>query len=109
MSHLYKASEWGKDNTWYVADVVEIGTTTASLWWTPARILNISLEDFAIMLRDVFNAKLIKFYPASENQQHLLVFAFATQAEARKYKNYINKKARERNFICGDLAKNSNE
>lgn len=109
MTHLYKATEWGKDNTWYVADVAEIGATTANLWWTPARILNISPAEFAALLKNTFNAKHIKYYPPSKDYQHLLVFTFATQAEARKYKNYINKKARERNYICGDLAKNCNE
>jgi hypothetical protein len=56
--------------------------------------LNITLPDYILLLKNIFRATDIQFI---ENK--ILVFSFDTIEDARKYKNYINKRARETNFI----------
>jgi hypothetical protein len=95
MSHIYRASEWETNNRWYVNDVEETGSL-ASQWWIPCRILDIPLKDYPLFLNNEFNAKGFCF--KFNNDKSLLTFYFETQTEARKYKNYINKIAREKKF-----------
>ena len=92
MKVLYKASEWqGTSNNWYVNDVSDL-TSIRSLWWTPVRMLGITPCEYVLMLKEKFNANRISF-------DKILIFSFATQADARKYKNWINAEARKRNFV----------
>ena len=48
-----------------------------------------------MMLKNDFNASDFRY----TKEKNVLIFSFATQADARKYKNFINKKAREKQFI----------
>lgn len=96
MAHLYKATEWQNGSCWYVNDVEELASVS-SKWWTPLRLLDITVEEFFFLLKDTFNATNFH-YNANTN---VLMFSFDTQAAARKYKNYINAQARKRNYICG--------
>ena len=94
MSHIYKCAEWqGGDGNWYVNDVTD-GNSVAIKWYTPARMLNMALTDYIHMLLKKFNAKIEKYNDVTE----VLIFYFVTQAEARQFKNYINRKAREIQF-----------
>jgi hypothetical protein len=93
MAHLYKAEEWESCGRWYVNDT-NFTDSQAPFWWIPARILNITLPDYILLLKNIFRATDIQFI---ENK--ILVFSFDTIEDARKYKNYINKRARETNFI----------
>lgn len=101
MSHIYKASEWqnGDSGPWYVNDVSEL-STTASKWYVPVRILGITPVEYVLLLRDKFNAKRIRYHEPTD----VLLFSFDTQADARVYKNWINKKARQSNFMVGKIS-----
>lgn len=97
MAHLYKTVEWQSGSgRWYVNDVQEL-CTVASRWWTPVRMLKMTPNDYVLMLRDKFKAGDF-VYTAEKN---VLIFSFDTQADARKYKNWINAQARKANYICG--------
>lgn len=97
MAHLYKTTEWQSGSgVWYVADVQELGTSS-SYWWIPLKILEISAVDFVKMLKNNFNVYNVRY----NKEANVLIFNFKSQEAARKYKNFINKKAREKNFICG--------
>lgn len=95
--HIYKAVEWeGSPNHWYVNDVQEL-STNAGKWWMPMRMLQITPEEYVNLLVKRFNANHM-FY---SYEHDVLTFSFATQQEARKFKNWINAEARKRNFIVG--------
>lgn len=93
MAHLYKASEWEDLGRWYVNDVTDSGV--GGKWWTPMRLLGLSPQEYIYLLKDTFHASHF-YYKAQFN---VLQFSFDTITDARKFKNYINKKAREKNFI----------
>lgn len=95
MSHLYRTSEWEQNGHFYVNDIAELGTSCAGKWYVPARMLGMKLEDYILMLKNEFNAQRMKYF--AEND--VFVFSFDTLKEARAYKNWINKQARDKNFI----------
>ena len=95
MSHIYEASEWKIGDRWYVNDVKELATS-ASKWWQPMQMLDMSIEQYTNLLIS-YNAKKITYHKESD----VLTFSFDTQSEARKFKNFLNREARKRNWICG--------
>lgn len=95
MSHLYVTSEWqGANGRWYVNDVTDF-TSVACKWWAPVRLLDMTPIEYVLMLKNNFKASKFRY----TKEKNVLIFSFATQADARKYKNFINKKAREKQFI----------
>lgn len=95
MAHLYKTVEWqGTSGRWYVNDVIDL-TSLASKWWAPVRLLKLSPVDYVLMLKNNFNASGFRY----KKETNVLIFSFSSQEDARKYKNFINKKARESNFV----------
>ena len=95
MKRLYKASEWQSGSgQWYVNDVQDV-TSIASQWWIPTKILEITPVEFLDLLINNFHAQHVHY----DLEYDVLIYSFATQAEARKYKNWINKKAREKQFM----------
>lgn len=95
MSHLYKESIWqSATGRWYCADVEDLGHGSA-YWWIPCRMLEISPTDFILLLKDKFNASNFSF----NKEKNFLNYSWEKEADARKYKNWINAEARKRNFI----------
>ena len=98
--HQYKASEWQSGTKWHVADVTDLAHDSA-VWWIPARMLNLSLEDFILMLVNEYNATIDGWYPEANNGKSLLLFSWKNYADAYKYLLYINRVARNKNWtIC---------
>ena len=95
--HQYKASEWKSGRKWYVADVSDLANDSAA-WWIPARILNLSLEDFVMLLKNEYNATIDGWYPESNNGKSLLTFSWFNYSDAHKYLLYINRVARNKNW-----------
>lgn len=90
MKELFKASEWqGGSGLYYVND-----TTHMTAWWVHPRVLGISPAAYVELLVKKYNVSNIKYFEESG----FLYFGFRTLADARRYKNDINKKARERKF-----------
>lgn len=95
--HQYKASEWKSGRKWYVADVSDLANDSAA-WWIPARILNLSLEDFVMLLKNEYNATIDGWYSESNNGKSLLTFSWFNYSDAHKYLLYINRVARNKNW-----------
>ena len=97
MAHLYRTEEYEDPlHRWVVGDCNECGRKDKPTgWYVAVRLLDISPSDYINLLVNDFNAFGFKLY----NDDKFLNFYFHTQAEARKYKNWINKKARDKNFI----------
>ena len=94
--HLYRASEWqGSSGVWYCNDVEDLAGIS-SRWWTPARMLNMPLDEYVTMLVEKFKVDSISYDPKAI----VFFFYWKSREACRKYKNWINKKARECNFMC---------
>ena len=95
MAHLYKLTGWqGGSGRWYCNDITDL-TNLSAKWWVPARMLNISLTDFIIMLKDTFNATIGKYYPDTD----VLTFYWDKQVDMNKFILYINRESKKKNFM----------
>ncbi len=98
MAHIYKATEWeSTGGKWNVADTSDLAHDSAG-WWIPARILNLSLEDYIYLLINEYNAVIDKFYPESNNGKSLLIFHWDNYNDAHRYLLYINRVARNKQW-----------
>lgn len=93
MGKIYKAVEWqSATGKWHCNDPDLI--TRGDQWLISAKILNMNITDFLVMMQNEYKANL-----------HIKedgTFAYCTwdnQVDMRKYKNWINAKARS----CGLL------
>ena len=92
--HVYKADEWQSPNgEWLCGDVSALAADSND-WTYPMQIFNLTPEQYVKLLVYAFNAKV--YYSSSAN---VLVFYFSSLEDCRKFKNLVNKKAREKNFI----------
>ena len=95
MAHLYKATHWqSASGIWYCNDVSDLGGVSG-YWWIPARILNIDPADYILLLKEQFAPDVLKY-----TETGVLIFGWYNELACRKYKNWINKKAKEVNFQC---------
>lgn len=92
MAHIFQMTEWNSNGRWVCGDVSALAAMS-NAWWYPANILNITPVEYVKLLINKFNAKRIKYI------NNVLLFDFDTQIECRKFKNYINKLARDKNFV----------
>ncbi len=103
MAHIYKATMW-KDSCfeeWSCGDTswTDDKGSKCGCWWVPCRILQMSpVEYLKIMIKEYHIV--IKQYHKYEDGYQLIRWVFTTEQDARNYKNFINKKARERKFLC---------
>lgn len=92
MAHIYKVTEWqSPTGYWHCNDTSDLAGI-AGLWWVPARVLGVSPAEYIeILVRD--------FKPDNISFNNILLFSWKNQSDMRKYKNWINKIARDKNFI----------
>ena len=96
MAHVYKVSQWqGASGRWYCNDVADLAGPSAK-WYTPARMLGISLCDYVLLLKDKFNASGFKY----NEEKDVLIFSWEKESDAHRYLLWINKMARKANFMC---------
>ena len=102
MAHLLRYEEFELNGRWYCNDTKELNRkdSVASLWYTPARMLNMELADYVKMLIERFEVDHISYGGTEYHEAGVLVYSWDSQAKMRVFKNFINKKARELNFIC---------
>lgn len=93
MATVLKLTEWESNGKWHCGDVSALAAGS-NYWWYIPRMLEISVEDYIHLLLSYHATNL--HYTAKAN---VLSYCFNTLAECRKFKNYINKIAREKNFI----------
>ncbi len=94
-AHIYKATCWESQKKWYVNDIQNLLGRSAK-WYTPMRILNISVEEYIDLLINKFFAKDIKYYPSTD----YLYFYFIKEKDAKAFCSYINKIAKNINYYC---------
>ena len=91
---LYKLEEWqGSSGMWYCSHTASF-PKNISLWLVPSRMMGISADDFLKLL--IKEYKPDKIY---HNEDCSFVgWGWKSQSAMRKYKNAINKLAREKNY-----------
>ncbi len=93
--HLYQMTYWEIAGKWNVNDVKNLSGRSGK-WYTPMRILDVSVEEYINLLINTFNAKGIYYY----EQTDYLAFYFLKEFEAKKFCSYVNKIARQKNYCC---------
>ena len=93
--HLYQMTYWEIAGKWHVNDVKNLGGRSGK-WYTPMRILNLSVEDYVNLLLKKFNAKGLHYHIDSD----YLAFHFLKESEAKAFCAYVNKVARQMNYYC---------
>ena len=92
--HLYQISHWGSDQLWYTNDVKNLCGRSAK-WYTPMRILGLSVDEYIQLLLD-FKATGLHYYVPTD----CLTFHFITEKDAKAFCSYVNKIARRLNYRC---------
>lgn len=97
MKQILKLTEWQDACTgnWHCNDV-SLGFTSAA-WWNIPRMLGISPTEYAKMLTEEYNAE-VSYRPKND----VLLFHWRKQSDMRRFKNTINRIARERKFFVGE-------
>lgn len=89
---IWKATEWEVCGKWHCGDCSDLAHGS-NYWWHAPRLLGMPLDEYVTMLVQTFHA--IVTYNAEKD---VLCMSWNSQAEMRKYKNWINKKAREAKY-----------
>ena len=92
--HLYQMTTWESNGKWSVNDVKNLSGRSAK-WYTPMRILGISIEEYIDLLKS-FNAQGLYYYAPTD----YLSFYFVKEKDAKAFCSYVNKKARTLNYYC---------
>ena len=92
--HLYQMTTWESNGKWSVNDVKNLSGRSAK-WYTPMRILDISIEEYINLLKS-FNAQELYYYAPTD----YLSFFFLKEKDAKAFCSYVNKKARSINYYC---------
>ena len=92
--HIYKAEEWqSPTGKWLCGDVSALAADSND-WTYPMQIFNLRPVEYVKLL--IYGYKAEVRYSKSVNMLH---FYFSSLADCRRFKNDVNKKARERKFI----------
>lgn len=92
---LYKVSEW-VDITGQVYIQCDDLVGTGRNWFEGSKVLGIDVADYISMLRNEYNANISAY--RKDGKLSFVGFSWDSLADARKYKNYINKVSREKGY-----------
>lgn len=96
MSHILKYTEWESVTGWHCGDISDLAHGS-NYWWIPARLLNISVTDYILLLKDKFKAK--NFYYSKD--KNVLLWTWESYNDCHQFCLYINKIAKNKKFfIC---------
>ena len=93
--HLYQMTTWqAASGKWYVNDIKNLSGKSGK-WYTPMRILDLSIEDYINLLIQ-YKAEGLKYYLYTD----CLHFYFSKERDAKAFCSYVNKKAKASNYYC---------
>jgi hypothetical protein len=96
MSKLYVASEFKSvsgDIHIQCDDLVGTGRN----WIEPARVLGIQPTELIMKLKTEYNAHITPY--RKDGKINFIGYSWSNLADARRFKNYLNKIAREKNYM----------
>ena len=92
--HLLKYTEWEQNGKWHTGDCSSLAKGS-NYWWRPAKMLNMELTDYILMLRDKFHAINFRY-----NYDHnVLLFDWPSYKDCHTFTLFINKIAREKKYF----------
>ena len=95
MSHILKYTEWqSPTGYWHATDVSDLAHGSGS-WWHVPRMLQISLTDYILFLKEKYNA--INFHYNLE--YNVLLWDWENYNDCHKFILFINKEAQKRKFF----------
>lgn len=95
MAHMYKVDEWrSSTGRWHCNDTKDLAGVSGK-WWVPARILEMSLTDYILLLKEKFNADIESYYEPTDT----LLFSWKNYSDCHRYVLFINNIARKANAI----------
>ena len=94
MGHIYHAEVWECNGKYLCGDVSALAACSNYCWY-PAFILDLTPVDFVKLLISKYHAIDLKY----QAKYDVLIFYFPSLEAARKYKNDINRAARNKNFV----------
>ena len=92
--HLYQMTSWESLNRWHVNDVKNLSGHSGK-WYTPMRILDLSVEEYINLLLS-FHAEGLNYYASTD----YLGFYFPKEKDAKAFCSYVNKEARKKHYYC---------
>lgn len=94
MSHLLKFTEWESPSGWHCNDVSDLAHGSG-YWWNVPRMLEISLTDYIILLKDTFHA----FGFTYNKEANVLLWNWHNYSDCHAFVLFVNKEARKRKFF----------
>ena len=92
---LLKYVEWqGANGDWYCNDTSDL-SSIRSLWWAPARMMNISPAEYVEWLVKEFKPDRVLY----DQERNVLIYSWRSQAKMRLFKNKLNALARKYNYV----------
>ena len=92
---LYVAEEWqGSSGVYYVNCLKDLGNNSGN-WVHMLKIFNVNVDKLVKLLTDEFHVDYLNYYIETD----VLIFSWNSLTAARKFKNEINKKAREKKYM----------
>ena len=93
---IWQAKEWETPVSGWHCGCVDDLAHDSNAWYIPARILGISPAEFIKLLVTEYKPDHIHFL--DENGNCFFSYSWDSQAAMRRFKNNLNKIAREKNF-----------
>lgn len=91
---LYRLEEWrGSSGIWYCEHIASYPKDVEK-WVIPARLLNMSVDEFLRMLIEEFKPDHIH----AKADGSFVSWGWSSQAAMRKYKNWMNAQSRKVNY-----------
>ena len=91
---LYQQTEWQSLTGAWHCNCVDKLSNGSGAWYLPARLLELTPAEFIDFLITNFKPDHFSY----DKEKCFCCWSWNNQTDMRKYKNYINKKAREKNF-----------
>ena len=91
---LYQMKEWETATEKWCCNCVDNLAHDSGVWYLPARILDMTPAAYLEYVVENFKPDNIHV----NKEKCLVFFSWNNQVEMRKFKNFINRKAREKNF-----------
>ncbi len=90
---IVQMTEWQSVDKYRVNFPDLVGKTGA--WLLPMRLMGVTLKEYVILLKGTYGAE-IQYYKNENGDLTWIGFTFDSQSDCRRFKNYINKLARDK-------------
>lgn len=94
MAHILHFTEWESDGRWLCGDISALAADSNKWWYVPS-LLDLTPVEYITLLKEKFHATGFHY----TLKHDVLLFYFTSLEDCRKFKNYVNKTAREKNFV----------